>query len=155
MFREIFLRITSYDDHLFLVACTSSSKHCFTVYACTHARTARHGTARHGTARHGTAPHRTVCIHEISSLSLCCTGNIIFFVIFTHSIHKFLNLSLIPPHKNHPARRSGRSPPGKRNGCEDLGEVRPMEAISTQPKTTSKQQSKHQISKPSGSGPIY
>ena len=112
MFREIFLRITSYDDHLFLVACTSSSKHCFTVYACTHARTARHGTARHGTARHGTAPHRTVCIHEISSLSLCCTGNIIFFVIFTHSIHKFLNLSLIPPHKNHPARRSVRSTPG-------------------------------------------
>ena len=115
MFREIFLRITSYDDHLFLVACTSSSKHCFTVYACTHARThgtARHGTTRHGTTRHGTAPHRTVCIHEISSLSLCCTGNIIFFVIFTHSIHKFLNLSLIPPHKNHPARRSVRSTPG-------------------------------------------
>ena len=111
MFREIFLRITSYDDHLFLVACTSSSKHCFTVYACTHG-TARHGMTRHGTTRQGTAPHRTVCIHEISSLSLCCTGNIIFFVIFTHSIHKFLHLSLIPPHKNHPARRSVRSTPG-------------------------------------------
>ena len=51
------------------------------------------------------------CIHEISYLSLCCTGNIIFFVI-THSIHKFLPLSLIPPHKNHPARRSVRSTPG-------------------------------------------
>ena len=52
------------------------------------------------------------CIHEISYMSLCCTGNIIFFVIFTHSIHKFLPLSLIPPHKNHPARRSVRSTPG-------------------------------------------
>ena len=52
------------------------------------------------------------CIHEISYLSLCCTGNIIFFVMFTHSIHKFLHLSLIPPHKNHPARRSVRSTPG-------------------------------------------
>ena len=52
------------------------------------------------------------CIHEIAYLSLYCTGNIIFFVIFTHSIHKFLPLSLIPPHKNHPARRSVRSTPG-------------------------------------------
>ena len=52
------------------------------------------------------------CIHEISYLSLYCTGKIIFFVIFTHSIHKFLPLSLIPPHKNHPARRSGRNTPG-------------------------------------------
>ena len=34
------------------------------------------------------------------------------FVIFTHSIHKFLHLSLIPPHKNHPARRSVRSTHG-------------------------------------------
>ena len=52
------------------------------------------------------------CIHEITYLSLYCTGNIIFFVIFTHSIHKFLPLSLIPPHKNHPVRRSVRSTHG-------------------------------------------
>ena len=60
------------------------------------------------------------CIHEISSLSLYCTGNIIFFVIFTHSIHKFLHLSLIPPLKNHTARRSVRSTPGD-NITMDLG----------------------------------
>ena len=39
------------------------------------------------------------CIHGIHDLSLCCSGNIIFFVIFPHSIHKFLHLSLIPPTK--------------------------------------------------------
>ena len=70
------------------------------------------------------------CIHEIYSLSLYCTGNIIFFVIFTHSIHKFLNLSLIPPHKNHPARRSVRSTPGFCRMCTQIQHARlPLKGV--------------------------